>query len=879
LLPPVSSSPLGLVVSWNLRRAGLGWLGIAAFVLLLNGPAVALDEVEAREKFRQGDYEASLAAATAALRDGDEREVWWLLKLESYTALGRYQDARVDLEKALPRGTWSIRLRRIGCDIYKALGQPDLVTGLIDQVHRVVELTPWRYSDAESLVTVGEIALLAGEDPRDVLEKCFDQAKKISPEAREGYLGAGRLALSKHDSQIAADEFRAGLKHNPNDPDLLHGLAEALVGSDAKAAQAALDEVLKINPRHVPALLFVAERHLDAERYAECQEILDQVLKINPRQPRAYAYRAVLAHLRHEPDEERKQRDLALRDFPKNPEVDFWIGEKLSRKYRFAEGAACQRKSLAFDPRYVPARMQLSQDLLRLGQEEEGWKLVAAVHEVDGYDVVAFNLLNLKDRLDLFRTLEDAHFLLRMDAREAAVYGPRALALLNRARTTLGQKYGLELKDKIVVEIFPSQADFAIRTFGLPGGEGFLGVCFGKVITANSPAARRGSTANWEAVLWHEFCHVVTLELTQNRIPRWLSEGISVYEERQEDPSWGQGMTPKYREMIQQGELTPVGKLSGAFLNPKSGLHLQFAYYESSLVVQFLVEKFGLPALQALLGDLATGLPADTALARRTGHPLPRLEADFEAYARAIADRLAPDLDLSAPADLPEPDAPDAVWQRWLKDHPQSYLGQAAYARKLVAEQSWTSAQKLLEKLIEKFPSSVDEGGPYPLLAQVHRKLGETDRELALLRTWTKLTPEAPEANLRLIELGTARKDWPLVIQAAERFLSIDPLQAAPYRGLAVAYEEQQRPDDALSAWQTQLALVPENPAEVHFHVARLLFAKDDPQAKTHLLRALEEAPRFRAAQRLLLEVVDGPAPSRLPQQNPERDPRAKFSR
>ena len=40
----------------------------------------------------------------------------------------------------------------------------------------------------------------------------------------------------------------------------------------------------------------------------------------------------------------------------------------------------------------------------------------------------------------------------------------------------------------MAVEIFPDQADFAVRTFGMPGGAGYLGVCFGPLITMNSPA-------------------------------------------------------------------------------------------------------------------------------------------------------------------------------------------------------------------------------------------------------------------------------------------------------------------------------------------------------------------------------------------------------
>ena len=55
--------------------------------------------------------------------------------------------------------------------------------------------------------------------------------------------------------------------------------------------------------------------------------------------------------------------------------------------------AAYQRRSRAFDSTYLPAAAELAQDLLRLGEEAEGWNLAQAVHERDDYDVEAFNLL------------------------------------------------------------------------------------------------------------------------------------------------------------------------------------------------------------------------------------------------------------------------------------------------------------------------------------------------------------------------------------------------------------------------------------------------------------------------------------------------------
>ncbi len=91
-------------------------------------------------------------------------------------------------------------------------------------------------------------------------------------------------------------------------------------------------------------------------------------------------------------------------------------------------------------------------------------------------------------------------------------------------------------------------------------------------------------------------------------MPRWLSEGISVYEERQRDKSWGQVMTPEYRTLLLDPKVATISQLSGSFLNPPSPLHLNFAYYQSSLAVEYLVEQFGMPAMLDLLDQLANGL-------------------------------------------------------------------------------------------------------------------------------------------------------------------------------------------------------------------------------------------------------------------------------
>src|SRR5690606_10682487 len=138
--------------------------------------------------------------------------------------------------------------------------------------------------------------------------------------------------------------------------------------------------------------------------------------------------------------------------------------------------------ALAFQPDYVPAKRQLAEDLLRLGQTDEGWQLAEIAHKQDEYDVTAYNLTMLRDKMVSFRSLTNADFIVRMSAKEAELYGDRVLALLNRAKATLCDKYGVDLQRPTVVEIFPEQKDFEVRTFGMPGNPGYLGVCFGSVI-------------------------------------------------------------------------------------------------------------------------------------------------------------------------------------------------------------------------------------------------------------------------------------------------------------------------------------------------------------------------------------------------------------
>ncbi|MCA1685160.1 MAG: hypothetical protein LC745_04090, partial [Planctomycetia bacterium] len=548
--------------------------------------------------YRTGRYDECIGLAEAEIRSGFWDERWGRLKVASEIARGKDSEALTTLKMVMRRFPSSVTLHLLAHEVYRENGRVDEAKRVLDEMEALVLGAPQRYGTAEDRVALGRFFLLKGADPKQVLSQFYDVAVKQKPGLAEAYLASAELALGKQDDALAATTLGKAPEGAAGDPRYQVLLARAFADTDRARSSGALVEALKVNPRHVDGLLLRADQRIDDEKYGEAADLLARALDVNPREPRAWAYRAVLAHLKNDAEGEASARTSALARWSSNPEVDHLIGRKLSQKYRFAEGSACQKRALELDPDYLPAKVQLCQDFLRLGDEDEGWKLADEVFARDGYNVLAFNLVTLRDRLKGFRTLKGDGFVVRMDAREADLYGDRVLSILRRAKATLCGTYGVTLRDPVVVEIFPQKKEFAVRTFGLPGADGYLGVCFGRVITANSPASQGEHPSNWESVLWHEFCHVVTLSKTRNKMPRWLSEGISVHEEGKHDPAWATPMNPKFRAVILGDALTPLSKLSSAFLGAESPLHLQFAYFESALAVEFLVTTFGPPALK-----------------------------------------------------------------------------------------------------------------------------------------------------------------------------------------------------------------------------------------------------------------------------------------
>ena len=307
---------------------------------------------------------------------------------------------------------------------------------------------------------------------------------------------------------------------------------------DDRAAEV-MAQLLALNPNHPRARRLQAERFLDRNQARAALEVLDDMLLIDPNHLEALGLKAAAFFLLDDEAAMREARERALAFNPSFSGAFRIPGRIASRQYRFEEGRAFQERALEIDAGDVEARLLLAYDLLRLGKDADARRELERVFASDPYSVRAYNLLEAADAIDGFVTLSHGIFKLQLPKREAEVMSDGLLSLLDEAASRYQRDYEIDLRVPVVVQVFEDHDVFMVRSVGLPGNAGHLGICFGQLVTMDSPRARPPGTMNWQQVLWHEFVHVITLQKTGNRIPRWLSEGISVYEETQKDASLG----------------------------------------------------------------------------------------------------------------------------------------------------------------------------------------------------------------------------------------------------------------------------------------------------------------------------------------------------
>src|SRR5229473_1524929 len=579
------------------RLAALGWPGVRSSRRLYALGLVALLILLA---LLEGRYD-EVAALTEKLDAQDPNVA--AVKARALVARGRYQEAETALRPIAQRAPSSAAALELGL-LLQMLGRADgpAILGRVAAVAAVANDPVELSRAARALEALGHF----GE-----ANSAYRDAVSLAPKDAGINTAWGELFLEKYNRADALKSFQAALQEDQKFGPALLGSARALADDNPPQAAAFAKKALEVNPSDVGAQLFLAGHAVDAGHRDEARKVIQTALAVNPSSLDAHALLAALAYVEDNTKEFDAEVAKVLAMAPSYGEVYRVSGDLAARNYRFDEAVALVRRALELDPRSARSLADLGVHLLRTGDEPGARQALEASFKIDAYDPVTFNLLQMMDTLDKFVTVKDGDVVLRMHKDEAPLLQDYALSLAHRALDTLSRRYGFTPKGPILVEIFPKHDDFAVRNVGLPGMIGALGACFGRVVTMDSPRARPPGEFQWEATLWHELAHVVTIQMSNQRVPRWLTEGISVYEEKLARPDWARGQDMDFAQMLNDKAAFTVKDLNGAFTNPRS---ISIAYFEASLLVDHIVRTFGDGGLHRLLRAYGQGLETEAAL-------------------------------------------------------------------------------------------------------------------------------------------------------------------------------------------------------------------------------------------------------------------------
>jgi len=666
----------------------------------------------------------------------------------------------------------------------------------------------------------------------------------------------GDLFLEKYDKAEALKSYQMALQYDPRWTAALVGAARALADDNPPQASIFAKRALEVSPTSVDAQIFLASEAADANKHADARQALDKALAVNPSSLDAIALRAALSYIEDKPQEFEAEAAKALAIAPRFGEVYRIAGELAARNYRFDEAVELTRRALALDADNSHAQADLGSHLLRTGDEAGARIALEAAWKADPFSKLTKNQLDVMDKVDKYVTIRDGDVVMRLDSQEAPVLREYAMALAKQALSTLAARYEFTPRGPILIEIFPKHDDFAVRTLGLPGMSQALGVCFGRVVTMDSPRARPPGEFQWEATLWHELAHVITLQMSNQRVPRWLTEGISVYEEKKARAEWGREMDVTFAGMLNRGETLTLKDLNSAFTNPKT---ISLAYYQASLLVEHIVNAYGDAGLRKLVRAYANGVDTDAALKAALNTDLDQMQVGFdqtiERMFGTMRRAMAMPEGVEGLAKMPAP-----MLKAIADANPRSFPVQMALGSALRKAGQIDEAMQAFERAAALVPVAGGPGSAHEQLAAMALEKKDRARAMKELTALVAVDFNNVEAARQLADL--LRQDG--VESAAtlapiyQRIAAIDPFDPEAHTMLGRFALERNEADAASREFRAVIALGPVDRAAAYTDLGESYFKGGKrADAKKQILAALEIAPGYERAQGLLLKLVE----------------------
>jgi tetratricopeptide (TPR) repeat protein len=637
----------------------------------------------------------------------------------------------------------------------------------------------------------------------------------------------GLLLHERFNNKEAVDLFNEALQQDPANAQAYLGLALVSAdGFDSKADEYAA-KALTLDPKLVEAHELMANLALENLKTQEAVAEADKAIALSNEALEAMAVRAAVEVLADRPPDLWFAKIAGVN--PSYGEGYASVGYHLVLNRRYEDGVAYYRKAIEADPKLWAARSQLGINLMRLGQEEEPLKQLEMSYNNGQRDAATVNSLRLLDSYKNFVIFRDDTTILKLRKNEAGLLRPYFEAELHKAIATYEKKYKMKLSGPVQLEVYPDHEDFAVRTMGMQG-LGALGVTFGEVVAMDSPSGRKPGEFNWGATLWHEMSHVYILSATNHRVPRWFTEGLAVHEEGEVSPEWSDRLTPEVLLAIRDKKLLPVAKMDQGFIFPEYPSQVVVSYFQAGSICDYIKQRWGDDKLLEMVHSFAALKTTPEVIQKDLGMSPEEFDTAYTAWLEKRVGQTAANFD---------------TWRKGLKE-----LAAMAEAKQNDA------VVKAAPEVLRLYPEYVDDANAYEFLAAAQLAKDDKQGAMATLTAYEKMGGESPEVLTKLAsleeELGHAKE----AAATLDRINYIYPESEALHRHLGELWLAQGNYGGAVREYSAVLALKPLDTASAEFDLAQAYFAAGEKdKAEESVLLALETAPGFRPAQKLLLQI------------------------
>lgn len=789
--------------------------------------------------------------------DGDDPHV---LHAKGFllSATGQYQDALRTFEEARQQA------REANLDLWQnvlALGeQLDAVGRREEAVYLYARIFDrYERNSLRTAETISVAGRAAGHlEKFHAANDAFQTAYRLDDTNLQNLYWQAELFRSKYNEADARQTYREILSINPRHAEALVGMARS-VGHPSQQDTLA-QRALSVNPNSVEALSLLAELHIRDGLYDEAEAYLQRALDVNPSSIQALAHLASVHHLRGDTTAFRTVERQAMAINEQASSFYVTVADNCAYRFRYPDALAFSQKAVYANYRDAEALETMGTNLLRAGRADQAKQYLSASFDADPFNLFVGNTLTLIDEYAQFDTLETEDIRLVLHREDAEVVGPALLDIAQASYDSLEARYPYRVLGKVHVEAYNDEDDFAVRVAGVPH-LGLLGVSFGDVVALRIPQPGDDQPQNWARTLWHEIAHTMAIGVSNHHVPRWFTEGLSVYEERRADPAWGREMDLILFAARAEGKLLPLEDIRRGFSRPSFPGQVQLSYYHASKVIAFIVEEHGFDAIIDILRALGTGSTMDEAIQSVLNQSVQDLDRAFQARLDEERDRLAPVLGPSpALAAMDSSSAADSTATLRLRgpafDSPFFQTLREGHAA--LSDEQYDDAEAHFEKALAMYPDYAEPDGPYHGLMAVYRARDQQDALQRVLERFLRVSEYGASEAKELAVLYADASNTADAIRYLERALHLTPHDREVHTRLATVYEQANQPANAARAYRAVIALGTVDEAQALYDLSRNLYADGQYEgAKRAVLRSLEQSPGYRDAQTLLLRCVD----------------------